>query len=233
MTPNPWLAPCWTPERVEAFRPVILAQPKGRDAINAAWQAVPAEHRDWAAITLAEGRLPTLAAPAFVVPVLSPQACTAIVEKSRDWQFEVNEAERPAYQMDEAVIGYHDPEFDRFIKGNLADALAPWIMAIWGRLPSRWVSLQLASYSPTSTAESGYHIDDDSDVTAVLALNDDFAGGGLAIRDGLLGECTLPPLPKGYAVLFDGRRTIHRGLPVSEGRRVIMTAWSNSDGDRW
>lgn len=223
----------WTPELTTALNPLILAQPNGREAIRAAWANLSDDVRSALGGLISSTAIRLNTCVVHPVPVLSPEACAEIVERSKAWSFAVNDDEADDYQIDEAIIAAHDPEFDARVKGWLIDTLGPVLMAIYGRLPDHYASLQLASYSTDRHAGSGLHIDYDADYTAVIALNDDFAGGGTMIADGLLGDLPLPALPVGTALIFRGRNIAHRGLPVTSGRRLIMTAWLNDDGARW
>jgi hypothetical protein len=228
-----FLNPEWTPDRVKAFRSVTLASPDHREGIIQAFAALPADIRSWAGETIQRARMPLLSASVFVVPVLSPEACAEIVAKASLYPYSTNSQEDAPFQCEEAVLATVDALAERLIRNHLADALAPWLLMIYGRLPSAYASIQLARYSPTATAETSLHIDQDSNYSAVIALNEDFEGGGLEIVDGLLGSIVIPPLPVGYAILFDGRRVFHRGAKVTSGTRHILTIWANDDNDRW
>lgn len=65
---------------------------------------------------------------------------------------------------------------------------------------------------------------DASCISYVLALNEDYGGGGLAFAD--RGTETSQPrkLQVGEAIIFCGKR-LHEGLPVTEGTRYIVTGF--------
>lgn len=228
-----YLADCWTRQRLDDFHPVVRANQNGREAIRRAYAVMPEETRIWATETTSTGRLPMLATSAFVVPVLSPEGCRAICERSDDYDWSVNDKEAPEHQIKEAVLDSVDPEFFALMQSVLIEGLSPWLMMVWGRLPSQISSLQLAHYNPSGPDQTAMHIDRDSQYTAVISLNPgEFEGGGTAIADGLIGDYVIPPLPVGHALVFDGRRVLHRGLPTI-GNRKLLVLWSHQDNDNW
>ena len=154
-----------------------------------------------------------IASSAFVLPVLSPEGCQAILDRAHayDWS-ENHDGEAEPYRMLEAVYAAVDPEFGTMLHSVLMSGLAPWWMMTRGRLPTRTASLQLAQYSADDRAGGEFHRDRDSNYSCVISLNpDEYEGGGTDIRDGLIGEFHLPRLPQGYGLFFDGRGIIHRG----------------------
>jgi hypothetical protein len=227
-----FLHPVWTPELVSALRPLTLAD-QDRQAIREVWSKLPDDTKATLGEIVTRCRLPLITQAAFAVPLLSTEACRHILDRSAGWTFSPNPEEEAAYQIPEAILCAADPELETTVRGWLADTLAPVCLAINGRLPDHYASIQVASYTPETRAESGIHIDYDADYTVVIALNDDFEGGGTLLCDGLLGELSLPALPVGSALIFTGRRLAHRGLPVTRGNRLIMTIWANDDGARW
>lgn len=223
----------WTGDLVDAFHPVIRASVHGRDAIRATYAAVDETVRLKLTETVANGRLPLLATSAFVLPILSAEGCRDVVERSTTYVHTPNADELPAYQINEAVLAEVDPDFDALMQRVLMTALSPWFLMIWGRLPSHLSSLQIASYDPETIAETALHIDRDSSFTAVISLNPhEFDGGGTMIADGLVGDFTIPPLPTGHALIFDGQRTLHRGLPAM-GNRKLLVIWADQSEDIW
>lgn len=225
-----WLNDEWNEERARAFLPVITER-KGRIATRNRFEQISTEVKSWALETVVNNRVPLIAAQAWILPVLSLEACDYLVEETQwlDWQ--PNEEEEHDYQIPEIVLSEQAPMLDQQVKDALFAGLAPWIATIYGRLPTRYASVQMTRYQPENTSKGHYHIDQDADYTAVVALNDDFVGGGTAFCDGLLGEFEVPPVPKGYALVFGGRTTLHKGLPVLEGTRRLLTVWANNDGD--
>lgn len=231
-----YLNPCWTQERLDAFWTVAQAQfaGRGRKGIIEAFEGMPADIRDWARATAIQGRIHTVAAPAFVLPILSHEGCDAILAQADSYTWKENEEEEHEYQMKEAVIAHLDPEFDKMLKSVLIEGAMPWVLMTRGRLPRDFSSLQLAQYSADDRAHGSLHIDRDSNYTCVISLNPEaFEGGGTVIIDSLIGHYTMPPLPKGYGLFFDGSTTLHAGLPVTKGTRKILTAWCHTKDDNW
>jgi len=232
--PN-YLHPFWTNERTEAFWPVIKAQANGRDAIRDAYTTLPDDLRIDLATAVADGRVPMIASSAFVLPILSPEGCQAILDRSTSYQWAENvEGEEEPYRMKEAVYTAVDPEFGAMLHSVLMTGLAPWWLMLRGRLPSQLASLQLAQYSADDRAGGAFHVDRDSNYSCVISLNpDEYEGGGTDIMDGLIGEFHLPKLPQGYGLFLDGRSLIHRGAPVTMGTRKLLVAWANDNADIW
>jgi len=230
-----FLHPFWCPERTEAIWPVIKAQAHGRDAIRDAYAALPDDLRIDLSTAVADGRVPMIASSAFVLPILSPEGCQAILERSTSYQWAENvEGEEERYRMKEAVLSAVDPEFATMLGSVLMTGLAPWWLMLRGRLPSQLASLQLAQYSADDRAEGAFHVDRHSDYSCVINLNpDEYDGGGLEIMDGLIGEFRVPKLPQGYGIFFDGQRLIHRGVTVTSGIKKILVAWANTNNDIW
>ncbi len=223
-----WLNDIWTAERLHAFTP-LLTNPTDRQSLADKWKMIPEDDRDWLCRSIEAARIPTICAPAFVLPVLSSQACQELIQRSHAYDWTENEDEAEAYRMPEVVLQHVDPACDGEVKRAMFAGLAPWLIGIWGRLPDTYASVQLARYSPDERQQGNYHIDDDADYTAVIALNNDFQGGGTAIVDGMVGEWTIPPVPPGFALVFDGKRTLHKGLPVTQGTRYLLTVWAEND----
>ena len=227
-----WLNQAWTEDRLAAFADLITEQ-GGRAAIRERWKEIPDEDRAWLSDFIQAGRLPTSCTPVFALPVFSPEACAYLIERTKALHWSENEDEEEAYRMPELVLGHTDRALDEEVKRALFAGLAPWLIGIWGRLPSTYASVQMTRYNPAEREGGNYHIDNDADYTAVIALNGDFEGGGTAIVDGLVGELPMPPLPPGFALIFDGKRTLHKGLPVTAGTRYLLTVWAANDANSW
>jgi hypothetical protein len=228
-----YLSPFWTRDLVEAFGPVIEVNNHGRVAIREAYANLDPEHRATLTQMVANGRLPLIAGQAFALPVLSEAGCEAICAKSASYAYTPNDVEAAENRIAEAVLAETDPEYGGFLQSVLITGLAPWFLMVWGRLPSQMASLQIAHYNPDQHSETGFHIDQDSNFTAVISLNPgEFEGGGTSVADGLVGDFNIPPLPAGMALIFDGQRTLHRGLPTA-GNRKLLVVWSNQHADVW
>lgn len=222
------LHPSWTPERVEAFTSVVRAS-GGRQGVIDAFQALDPALRDWMAQTVSTGAVGLCGGNAFVVPVLSQGMCQGLLRWSEDRAWCPNEEEEPAYQMDEIVLSHLDAEFDQFVKTALMYSLAPFMVSIFGKLPDSWRSVQMTRYDAGLRDGGNYHVDASSKYTAVIALNDDFEGGGTRLCNGVFGSVLVPPVPVGHALVFRGRELFHKGEAITSGTRKLLTVWSDDD----
>lgn len=221
-----WIHPEWIPH-YKHIAPLVKAATgdKYEDVVEA-FHSMPQETKEWLLVTLMNGKVQTLTGPAFVVPVLSVEACNYL--KDREYEFEENIAgELEEYRIPEVVLEFKDPELFMTLFKKLSYCLAPWYAMIWSSQPSNITSIQLANYNPRRREKGNWHIDRDSNFTAVVSLNpEEFEGGGTQIADGPFGIIDLPPLPKGYALIFDGQRTYHQGMPVTKGDRKLLVIWA-------
>lgn len=225
-----WLADEWTKDRAKAFEPLIESNALGRAATLGVWADMNPEHRNWAGELMLENRVPTLTYPAFVVPALSHDACDLLNNwcDTQDWAENIEEDD--AYRMPEIVVSEKDENYDRFLKNVLLHALGPWFMIAFGKLPDEYSSLQFTKYSPDDRAGGELHTDKDSDYTAVISLNTgEFNCAGTVLVDGLIGAQVVAPVPKGWALIFHGKNMLHKGLPVIEGERRLLTAWTRDE----
>lgn len=222
------LHPEWTPERVEAFSTVVRAQ-GGRQGTIDAYQALDATLREWMAQTVATGAVGLCGGNAFVVPVLSAGMCQGLLRWSEERAWSPNADEEPDYQMDEIVLAQNDAEFDEIVKTALMYALAPFLCCVFGKLPDQWRSVQLTRYDAGLRDGGNYHVDASSKYTAVIALNDDFEGGGTRLVNGLFGSVLVPPVPVGHALVFRGREIFHKGEAITSGTRKLLTVWADDD----
>ncbi len=218
-------APEWTRERITAFVPLVKAPQGDRQATIDAFNAVADPHKEWMAQTVLDGTVGLTVGNAFCVPVLSPAMCADILAWSETRQWAENEHEEPAYRMREIVLAHVDPAYDERVKTILLYALAPYFGCIYGKLPDKWNSVQLTQYSAADRAGGNYHVDSSGKYTAVIALTDAFVGGGTDMYSGAFGSVHVPPLPIGWALIFRGRDTFHRGSPVTAGTRKLLTVW--------
>lgn len=161
----------------------------------------------------------------FTCPVLSPDACDFYLnygDRQPDL-FQANDEEEEAYQIPEIVL----PSTLHKISAELArEALWPLFHLMYGSPPNHFSSIQLARYK--AGVGTGWHHDKESEATCVISLAPErHTGGGTAILPA--GACApaviLHPLPKGSALLFNGRTTLHRGLPTTKGERNLLVFW--------
>lgn len=161
----------------------------------------------------------------YSLPYLSPEFCASIMRQLADVEYSVNAEEEPEAQIPEAMLEHLHPELFHCLSGlwqGVGPALAT---CLWGMDPTVIASIQAAKYSAGIGTE--WHLDQDSDVTLVVALTDSHTGGGTQVYPGAHSDVfTVPSLPVGHAMLFRGRSTLHKGLPVHTGERNLMVHWT-------
>lgn len=172
--------------------------------------------------------LPRPAPGALSVPLLHPEMCDELLKVMREHGGEMtpNMEEEEAYRIPELVLHLKMPELHASIKSFAERVLYPICKLFWGREPEAVRSIQLARYTPEGTRMTGWHHDDDSNMTAVVNLAPElYTGGGTDFRTGIMTYDYVPPVPKGNALLFNGYNTLHRGAPVEAGERNILVFW--------
>jgi hypothetical protein len=218
----------WTPDRLASLRPVVEGAVSGdRQAIIDAFQALPEADRLWMAETVSKGAVGLAGGNAYVVPFLSARACQTLVQWGERQAWSENEDEGQAFRMEEVVLGNVDSDQEEWVATLAMWGLAPWLLAIFGKLPDVYRSIQLTRYDAGLRAGGNYHVDRDSKYTAVIALNDDFEGGGTRMVSGVFGSVMVPPVPVGHALVFRGREIFHKGEPVTSGTRKLLTIWTD------
>lgn len=199
--------------------------------IQQTWKDLPQQTQDWLLGTLLNGKIQMISGNAFILPVFSPAACEWILQRAKDYDYVENiEGELEEYRIPEVVLSETDPLFFKHVGLALSNFLSPWFSMIWSAQPNVINSVQLAKYNPAERDKGNWHIDRDSDFTAVISLNPGgFTGGGTELADGPYNTVTIPPLPQGWALVFDGKRTYHQGLPVESGDRDLLVIWAEKD----
>ena len=183
----------------------------------------------WAKHDLDELPVRRLGDSIIVAPILAPQFCEVLLDYSRDIPFSTNMEEEPDYRINEWVLGPSDPYFLACLDAA-AKAIWPLFNLMYGKAPNSFSSVQFARYGAPGPVGTGWHHDESSEATCTVSLNPgQFAGGGTALRPaGAFSEAVcVPPLPQGWGLLFNGRTTLHRGLPVTDGVRQLLVFWMN------
>lgn len=141
-----------------------------------------------------------------------------------------NETEGKAYQIPEIVLCYdsnhHEPM--RLAQRIAHTVLWPLFHLMYGSPPNTCSSIQLARYSDPENLGTGWHCDEASEASCVVSLSPErhTGGGTMLMPHGVFGEpYILPSLPKGDALMFNGRTTLHRGLEVVNGERNLLVYW--------
>lgn len=166
----------------------------------------------------------------FSAPVLDEGECNALLEYAnvRRADFHVNDEEGVAYQVEELVLACKAPDLFRSMMRILEERITPLFQIMTGHTPEKVSSIQFARYTPSATAKSDWHVDEQSDLTCVISLGPELhTGGGTYLRPyGPAGQTIfVEALPKGHALFFNGRFVHHRGAEVREGERNLMVFW--------
>jgi len=173
----------------------------------------------------------------FSAPVMDHYECDdllAYADTNRG-AFEVNPEEETPYQVEELVLRYKAPAlFPKFI--NMLDQrITPLFQIMTGHTPGKASSIQLARYTTDATAQSDWHVDEQSELSCVVSLAPDrHSGGGTYLRPyGPAGQTIfVPALPKGHALFFNGRFVHHRGAEVRAGERMLLVFWLMGDANK-
>ena len=183
----------------------------------------------WASTVLVHNRITGLGGNVFAVPMLDPDYCDELVDHSVRLGAEIghrpNMAEEADYQIPELVLADVAPE----LFAEVHEAMA--FVNVWSALAFQTEiggvsSIQFAKYEPSDTPRGNWHHDRDSDISAVVSLAPELhVGGGTEIRLNLVESFNLDPLPKGYALLFNGKLVQHRGRAVEDGVRHLLVCW--------
>jgi len=161
----------------------------------------------------------------FSAPVLYEGECEIFLRRSLDMEFSPNKQEGKDYQIDECVFSHELHGICAFI---MEKRIAPLFQLMTGQVPEIISSIQLARYTPESTAKTGWHVDRDSELSCIISLGPErHVGGGTLLRPyGPAGETLyVPPLPKGHGLFFNGRFVHHRGAEVLSGERLLLVYW--------
>ena len=174
----------------------------------------------------------TLAGPVYRVPLLTPVECDFILRAAAGYDYTPNPEEARDYQIEEAMLEYVDPAMYEYLKEHLLPMLNAYSLFLYSTPITKVESFQIAKYRQGHTPGTGWHHDRVSDVTAVISLNPKgFTGGGTGVRVSPDELFELQPLPKGHAMLFNGKAIQHRGLEVTEGERLLLVCWCSTQAD--
>lgn len=169
----------------------------------------------------------------FDIPYYSEEFCDQLLLELHDKDFARNAMEDSEYQIEELVLGQELPELYETCEALFAVAMQPVLALLFMQGESVLTSIQAAKYNPEEVSHGNWHFDQDSDHTVVVSLNpESFTGGGTELRTGPFTVQYVPPLPKGHALLFMGRTTLHRGLYVEQGDRMLLVHWTVAGGHK-
>lgn len=163
----------------------------------------------------------------YSIPFLHPDYCDALLTEVAAMSFEVNPDENAEVQIPEITLADNCPALHSCLHGLFNNVVNPLTRVLYQLEQTKMSSIQFAQYRPDNTAHGNWHHDRDSDITLVVALSDFHKGGGTLVKPQGLGEpFEVPQLSVGHAMLFQGSRTLHKGLPVLEGARNLLVFWS-------
>jgi len=163
----------------------------------------------------------------YSIPFLHPAYCDMLLTEVAAMSFAVNPDETAEVQIPEITLADVCPTMHSALHGLFNNVVNPLTKVLYQLEQSKMSSIQFAQYTPENTAHGNWHHDRDSDITLVVALSDFHKGGGTLVKPQGLGEpFEVPQLPVGHGMLFQGSRTLHKGLPVLEGARNLLVFWS-------
>lgn len=163
----------------------------------------------------------------YSFPFLRPEYIDDLLNEIAAMSFEVNAEEDALVQIPEITLQDNCRTLHDCLHSLFQYAVKPLAATLYGLEPKFMQSIQFAQYTPENTAHGHWHHDEDSDITLVVALTDHHSGGGTMVKPQGLGEAfEVPQLPVGHAMLFQGSRMLHYGLPVTEGARNLLVFWS-------
>lgn len=163
----------------------------------------------------------------YSIPFLNPKYCDDLLTEIAAISFEVNPDEEEEVQIPEITLQDNCPALHSCLHGLFNNVVNPLTKVLYQLEQERMSSIQFAQYRPDNTARGNWHHDKDSDITLVVALSDFHKGGGTMVKPQGLGKpFVVPQLPVGHGMLFQGSRTLHMGLPVTEGARNLLVFWS-------
>jgi len=200
------------------------------DTVNTMFTPEVFHHYRTAMHLLFTGCVDTLAGPVYKLPIINEYQSDWLSLCAKSYEFSPNEEEGQDYRIEEAVLEYVDKELYDDLVRVLLPVLNAWCLMIQSRPITRVESLQIAKYRPEGTAGTGWHHDKTSDFTCVISLNPEgFEGGGTGVRTSPASWEEIAPLPKGWGLVFNGKTTQHRGLPVTSGERLLLVCWCSTE----
>lgn len=164
----------------------------------------------------------------YGVRYLDPDYCAKLVEEFQRVPFVPNDEEPLDAQIPELVLESANNALYECLRGLHNGYIRPLAALLTAQNVTQCQSIQAARYTPENTPHGCWHTDQDSESTLVVALSDEHEGGGTEVYMGpFRPTITVPQLPVGWAMLFNGRHNMHQGLPVTKGTRNLLVHWYN------
>ena len=162
----------------------------------------------------------------YSFPLVTDKWCKQFIRAFKDSEFAVNDIEDTEYRIPEIVLD-SETELHKRLSEMFFTFISDISVILYGYAPRTLNSIQCARYGINNISTNSMHSDNDSDITAVIALNNDFVGGGTRVKlPGIGNYIDVPALPVGHCMLFRGKMELHNGLPIVEGTRNILVFWS-------
>lgn len=169
------------------------------------------------------------ASQVIAVPFLTEEACDTLLTLTNEMPREPNLDEEAPYRINELVLHPDWPVYEHLAQ-KAKDHIWPLFELLYGNQPNQLESIQFARYGGEGPTGTDWHVDQDSEATCVVALTDPalIEGSGTEVLSSgaFWKPVVVPPLPKGWALLFNGRTALHRGLEVPAGAtRDLLVYW--------
>lgn len=187
----------------------------------------------WALEMLKASSIQCMGGMIYSIPLLDPQVCSNLIAHgehlAKDGGWARNPCEPEEFQIPEIVLAKRSPATFKVLEG-LIRYINVFHAILYQRVPQSVSSIQFTKYTPETTNQGNWHHDLDSDFTVVVSLNPElFEGGGTEVIADPMRTITIPPLPAGHALIFNGKMIRHRGMEVTKGSRYLLTYWLNSE----
>lgn len=168
----------------------------------------------------------------YAVRYLSEDFCGSLLKHLSTFQYAVNELEPEDARIPEVTLEDNDNALYETLRGLWQGYMHLLVGVLYHIESGECQSIQAARYTPQNTPHGCWHLDDDSEITLVVALSNDHKGGGTEVYNGPFGFTTVvPQLETGWGMLFNGRSRLHQGLPVTEGTRNLLVHWYTQSKD--
>lgn len=163
----------------------------------------------------------------YSVAYLHPAYCRDVIHEVSKFKHTVNLEEPEEAQIPEVVFQNEHPVFYEVFRSFWHDVGVAYAKVLLNLDPQVLTTVQAALYRTSEIPRGHWHVDQDSDVTLVVALNDDLTGGGTMVHRGPFADpVEVEQNLTGWGMLFLGKTNLHYGLPVLTGERHLLVHWS-------
>lgn len=166
----------------------------------------------------------------WTFPLLSEEGCQFFLTlaQAAEGDFKVNPDEDAPYQMPELILKDRAPGAHAVARIVWDYVIKPMCLACYGKEPDHCTAIQLCRYTPDTIDGGNWHHDECSEFTVLVNIAPELYEGGefKVFLDGPLNKpFTLKDVPKGHAILFNGRMNFHKGGVVTEGEKNLLVYW--------